>query len=364
MANKERELLEAIERKPTISNDELARELGLAKTSVAVYMSRLLKEGRIRKLGYEVVDRRRATVIGAVNKDVGGVALAPLRHQDSNPGKVRVSVGGVGMNIASNLSLMGGKPRFITAYGEDEFTDTFVNHCRKMDIDISCSKAVSGINNATYIYIGDEFGDMEIAMSDMEIVKDINVELVSAMMDVINDSEVVALDANLTRDVIQYILENCKKPVFIDPVSTTKAEKLDGLLKHVHTIKPNVLEAEVLCGIKIREDKDVYRAAEILMNKGVKQVFIGMGATGIVCCNEKEGLKEVKPVEVKVVNATGGGDAFMAGVMSGYMLGLNLEETAKLGAGAAAIAIETESTVNEALTLENAMAKAGLQIRS
>ena len=362
MANKEKELLEAIERKPTITNDELAKELGLAKTSVAVYVSRLLKEGRIRKLGYEVVDKRKSTVIGAVNKDVGGVSFAPLRKQDSNPGKVRVSVGGVGMNMASNLALMGGTPRFITAYGEDEFTDMFINHCHKLDIDISCSKSVADAHNATYIYIGDEYGDMAMAMSDMEIVKEIDVALVSSMMDVINDSQVVALDTNLSRDVIQYVLENCQRPVFIDPVSTTKAEKLEGLLGHVHTIKPNILEAEVLTGMKIREEKDVYKAAETIVEQGVQQVYIGMGASGIVCCSQRDGIKEIKPIEVDVVNATGGGDAFMAGIMSGYMLGFGLEDSAMLGAGASAIAIGAESTINYQLSLEKAAEISGLSL--
>ena len=48
-------------------------------------------------------------VIGSVNMDIGGYSHGPLTAGDSNPGRVRLSVGGVGCNIARNLALLGAK---------------------------------------------------------------------------------------------------------------------------------------------------------------------------------------------------------------------------------------------------------------
>ena len=42
-------------------------------------------------------------IIGGVNIDIGGISKAPLVPYDSNPGKVMISLGGVGRNIAHNL---------------------------------------------------------------------------------------------------------------------------------------------------------------------------------------------------------------------------------------------------------------------
>lgn len=46
-------------------------------------------------------------VIGSVNMDIGGYPERPPLAGDSNPGKVRLSLGGVGCNIARNLARLG-----------------------------------------------------------------------------------------------------------------------------------------------------------------------------------------------------------------------------------------------------------------
>ena len=59
-------------------------------------------------------------VAGAVNVDIGGQSAGPLVGRDSNPGKVTVSMGAVGRNIAHNLRLLGVKVSLLTGVlGED-----------------------------------------------------------------------------------------------------------------------------------------------------------------------------------------------------------------------------------------------------
>ena len=53
-------------------------------------------------------------VVGGVNIDIGGRSDAPLVAGDSNPGRIRSSLGGVGRNIAHNLALLGAKVKLIT----------------------------------------------------------------------------------------------------------------------------------------------------------------------------------------------------------------------------------------------------------
>ena len=48
-----------------------------------------------------------AVVCGGVNIDIGAHSFAPLRDRDSNPGRVELSLGGVGRNIAHNMRLLG-----------------------------------------------------------------------------------------------------------------------------------------------------------------------------------------------------------------------------------------------------------------
>ena len=60
-----------------------------------------------------------AVVCGGVNIDIGAHSFAPLRDRDSNPGRVELSLGGVGRNIAHNMRLLGVPTYLLTAVGGD-----------------------------------------------------------------------------------------------------------------------------------------------------------------------------------------------------------------------------------------------------
>ena len=114
MTQRERQILQWIEADPMISQDKLAEKAGITRSSVAVHISNLMKKGYIAGKGYVLRSGTYAVVVGGVNMDIGGRSFAPLVAKDSNPGKVRMSLGGVGRNIAHNLSLLGVDVRFFT----------------------------------------------------------------------------------------------------------------------------------------------------------------------------------------------------------------------------------------------------------
>ena len=119
MTQRERQVLSLIESNPMISQQELADQLQITRSSVAVHISNLLKKGYIAGKGYVLSTGSYAVVVGGVNVDIGGRSSAAIVDADSNPGTVRVSLGGVGRNIAHNMALMGVDVRMLTAYGDD-----------------------------------------------------------------------------------------------------------------------------------------------------------------------------------------------------------------------------------------------------
>ena len=107
MTQRERQLLNWIEENPLISQQELADKAGITRSSVAVHISNLMKKGYITGKGYIVHTAPYVTVVGGVNMDIGGWPGEVPVMQDSNPGVVRMSLGGVGRNIAHNMALLG-----------------------------------------------------------------------------------------------------------------------------------------------------------------------------------------------------------------------------------------------------------------
>ena len=119
MTQREQEVLRLIEANPMISQQELADELGITRSSVAVHISNLVKKGYIAGKGYVLRSGVYAAVVGGVNMDIGGRSYGNLVAADSNPGVVTMSLGGVGRNIAHNLALLGDDVRMLKDFGDD-----------------------------------------------------------------------------------------------------------------------------------------------------------------------------------------------------------------------------------------------------
>ena len=229
-----------------------------------------------------------AVVCGGVNIDIGAHSFAPLRAKDSNPGKVELSLGGVGRNIAHNMRLLGVPTYLLTAVGGDSRASQVEESCKELGIDLSHALRVPDGRTSTYVFVGDSDGDMAVAVADMEICEKLTPDYFASQKELLDGAAAVVVDANLPRESIAYLVEHCAAPLFVDPVSTVKAEKLQGLLSHVHTLKPNRIEAELLSGVKITDNATLHQAAQALLDQGVQRVFLSLGGAGVIAAQPGE----------------------------------------------------------------------------
>lgn len=351
MTQRERQVLQLIEKDPMISQQQLADLLGITRSSVAVHISNLMKKGCIAGKGYVLRSGSYAAVVGGVNVDIGGRSFAPLVASDSNPGKVSVSLGGVGRNIAHNMSLMGVDVRLLTAYGDDLNGERVAASCSELGIDLGNAQRVPGGTTSTYLYLTGPDGEMALAVSDMSICEQITPAYLAANLSLLQNAQVVVADTNIPAESLAYLADNLTVPLFVDTVSTTKAEKLRPILSKIHTLKPNRLEAELLSGVKIEKPEDVAKAADKLLQLGVHRVFISLGADGVYAAMENQRV-QLPTIPGSMVNTTGCGDAFMAALVWAYLEGSALEETARAGLAAGSIAMESQQTINPQMSAD------------
>lgn len=288
-------------------------------------------------------------VIGGQNVDIFGRPDAPLVARDSNPGKVRVSEGGVARNIAFNLSLLGEHVKFITAFGGDIYATRLAASCRQAGIDISNSLFIDEGATSIYLFITNENGDMELAVSDMEIYEEITPAFLLRKMAAINEAGLCVVDTNLTEEALRCVAENCVRPIFADAVSTAKAKKLQGILGRLHTLKVNRLEAGLLSGIEASSAAALDKITDYFLLTGMKQLFLSLGEEGLFCANSEERLY-FPCRDTRVVNATGAGDSLTAAVVWGWRQGLTLRATALAGLAAAENCLACPETVNPDLS--------------
>jgi len=291
-------------------------------------------------------------VIGAVNMDITGTPAAELRTGDSNPGRVALSPGGVGRNIAENLRLLERKVSLITIMGEDAYGDIIREQCRNAGIDLQFSFTDPLARTSTYLCVNEENGDVHAAIADMSIYELLTPERLEPLLPMLNKGTMLIADANLPEETLKWLAAKVTIPIAADPVSCAKAERLRPLLSGLTLIKPNIPEAELLTGIEIRGDGDLGRAADALHRLGVRRVYISLGGRGVWADDPREGGELIPCFPGVIVNTTGCGDAFVAAAADAFLNGLSTLEAARRALAASAVCAEDHAAVNPRMSRE------------
>jgi pseudouridine kinase len=301
-----------------------------------------------------------AVIIGGLNLDLAGLCGDVYRQKDSNLGNITISAGGVGQNIAQNLTRLETPTYLVTVYGDDYFGNILTNECGKNGIHLDYAECIPGANSSTYLYVTDDRGDMVTAINDMAITTKLTPEFLEKRLDFINQAEICILDGNIPQASIEWLAEHVTAPIFADPVSIAKVGRFENVLDKIDTFKPNELEAEFLTGIKIVDKATAQQAAEQLNTRGIKNVFISLGEHGILCA--RDGQTTFIPIlKGNVVSVNGAGDCSMATIAWArfyYGDALAVQEVGELTQAAASITVESPASVSPELNVTNVVKRA------
>ncbi|MFA9465983.1 MAG: PfkB family carbohydrate kinase [Velocimicrobium sp.] len=352
MTERETQIFKWIKENPMISQQEIADRANITRSSAAVHISNLMKKGMIRGKGYVLQEENYSTVVGAVNVDISGTPNQKLVNADSNPGKMTISFGGVGRNIAENISRLGGQVEMITVLGDDFYAAEIEKSCRTLGIQLQHTLRVACENTSTYLCINDNKGDMEVAINDMSIYEKLTPEYLEDKMAIINKGRQVIIDANIPEETIKYLADKATVPILAEPVSTKKAMKFASVLDKIFLLKPNQLELELLSGITIENEKELQRAMDVLLDRGVKHLMVSMGSQGVYYGSIK-GKMHYPCLPCQVVNTTGCGDALMGAMAWGMQNEESVSQAITYGLAAASICIEHQGAISQELTAKN-----------
>ncbi len=285
------------------------------------------------------------TVIGGANVDLCGSAAGPVIPKDSNPGRVRMTAGGVGRNIAESLARLGLPVRLLCALGRDEQGAFLDRQCRQAGIDMSMTLYPAGGRTSCYLCLNDRDGDLLLAVSDMEICRSLTPRVLETALPLLNDSALCVLDANLPQETIEYLARKLTVPLAADPVSVAKAPRLGPALPRLAALKPNLPEARALTGLA---EGDAPTAAQALHRMGVERVFLSLGAQGAYYL-DREGGEALPCLPGPVADTTGCGDAFLAAALDGLVRGLPGRQSARCALAAAALRAAGRPVSREAI---------------
>lgn len=287
--------------------------------------------------------------IGAANVDVHGRSRNAIVMRDSNPGYLATSVGGVTRNILENLARQGVRATLLTAVGDDLFGEKIARDSASAGIDVSHLLKKSATVSSSYVAILDEQGDMLLGMSDMRILEDLPAAYLDEHRALITKADAIVCDACLPVELLDHLtsLAAGKTPVLIDPVSTAYARRMEPVAGKFTGIKPNEMELAVLSGLPTQTESQIERACEALLMRGTACIAVSRGEKGCYYADAAGNciFRALRPVE-RMVNATGAGDAFMAGFAHGLVANMSVEEQLDYALASGATALFSMTTIN------------------
>lgn len=116
-----------------------------------------------------------------------------------------------------------------------------------------------------------------------------------------------------------------------------------GLKAAPWLVKPNLKELEIWAGRPLDSLDKIIAAAGELRALGISHVVISLGAQGALWVNSVSTLV-AKPPHCEIVSTVGAGDAMVAGLMYGLLMGEGIEHTLRLATAVSALAV-TQSNV-------------------
>jgi ribokinase len=249
-------------------------------------------------------------IIGSSNTDmVIKTDKLPCPGETVVGGTFLINSGGKGANQAVAAARLGGEVTFITKRGNDLFGNKSIGLLMREGIDtqfvIKDSENPSGVALISVDSRGKSSGVTAPGSNSFLYSEEIPAKVFQP-----GRFEILLLQLEIPVRTVEYAarsaFENGIK-VIINPAPVQNLP--DELLKHIWLITPNEKEAEALTGINVSDYSSAEKAAQIFLEKGVRNVVVSMGALGAYVKSENF-TGNIPAVKVRVVDITAVGDVF------------------------------------------------------
>lgn len=264
--------------------------------------------------------------------------------------------GGAEANVAVGLSRLGHKVAWQSVLGDDPFGTYILKALRGEGVDISSvtrsNEAPTGLlikeqatlerTNVYYYRHGSAATKLSPEKLNVEQLRRARYLHITGITPAISET---------AYQTIQLAIEIAKEfhiPIVFDPNVRLKLwskEKAQSVLKEIaqqsDIILPGLDEAELMTGCTTVETV----VAALREDNPNRTVIVKLGEKGAYYAHEAE-TGYVDGYEVRhIVDPVGAGDGFAAGILSGLLLGLTMEETVRRGNAIGAIVVGTKGDI-------------------
>ena len=289
-------------------------------------------------------------VIGAVFVDIKGYPTSAYIPGGRNVGRVELVHGGVSRNIAEDIANVELRPTFVGLVDETSTGEEVIRKLNSHKVNTGFMRCVPD-GMGTWLAVFDNTGDVVASISkrpDLSPIADI---LDEQGDEIFRDANGIVIELDIEKEISRRIFEYAEKysiPIYAAVSNISIVLERRNLLQKTACFVCNQQEAGMLFSEdytgRTPEEMTVILSEKIRL-AGIARMVVTMGAEGAVYA-EANGNSGVCPAwKVYVIDTTGAGDSFIAGVSIGLTYGKTLQEACSIGARLAASVVATSESV-------------------
>ncbi len=252
--------------------------------------------------------------------------------------------GGKGSNQAVAAARLGAHVTFLSRLGRDPFGDLARKTYAEEGIDTQFVFENAEPTGAASIVIDHQHGENSIVVfpgASFHVTRDD----IDRATDAIRASRVFLSQLETDLAAVEYGLASARKLGVTTILNPAPAAQLsDKVYAACDYLTPNETEAALLSGRQVRSTADAAAAADILLERGARNVIVTLGAQGALIRNSKM-TQHVPAVDAgAVVETTGAGDAFNGGLAVALAEGMDVVTATRFACIVAGISVTRPGT--------------------
>ena len=289
-------------------------------------------------------------VVGNVFVDFKGFPEGTYIPAGRNAGRVEIVHGGVGRNVAEDIANVELRPRFVSMVDNTAEGAEVLRKLQRHKVDTSFVSVVPD-GMGIWLAIMDQNGDVVGSISkrpDMDAM----LKLLQEHGDeIFADATSVVIEIDIDQEIAKETFRYAEKygvPVYALVANMSIALQRRDLIMRTSCFICNQQEAGFFFADDFTEYEPEQMAEELqhrIRAAGLHSMVVTMGSEGAVWAEEDGSYGVCPPIQVQVVDTSGAGDAFCAGVSIGLSYGKTLAEACMLGTRLASATITVPESV-------------------
>jgi len=290
-------------------------------------------------------------VFGAVFVDIKGYPIDPFIPTGRNVGRVVQVHGGVSRNVAEDIANLELRPTYVSVVDNSGIGTDVIEKLKRHKVNTDyIVKTEDGLG--TWLAIFDNNGDVAASISKRPDLSKIHEILDQHGDEIISGCDSVVVEIDMDADLLKRIFalaNQYHKQIFAVVSNMSIAMERRDLLSKVSCIVCNEQEAGLLFSEEY-EDKTPEELEGILLDKlsqaDLQKMVITLGERGAVYAQKNGEHGYCPPQKVDVIDTTGAGDSFFAGIAVGLTYGKTLKEACSIGTRLASAVLSTKESVS------------------